>query len=147
MTSSRLKGKAKPRSSHAISNDAWGTAMTKALTTVNRKLQLSILKEIASAQQAASILKAIPGVSEADLDASGKRITLCYDAAKLQYPGLLQALAAQGLLGELSWWGRFKSSWYKDQDIVTRDNAKAKPSPCCSNPTSIIGHGGKTKRR
>jgi hypothetical protein len=115
------------------------------LSTVCRKVSASSLRVVSDLQQAVGILSALPGVKKAALTASRKQVKVDYDVAKLQYPALIHALEEAGLLKEPSWWERVKLGWYKDQDCVVRDNARAKPSPCCSNPTSILQQSGKKR--
>ncbi len=119
--------------------------MSEDLTTVRRHIRISILQDPECLQHAAGIIKALPGVLETTAKSSSKWICVRYDATKLQYPALIKALEEQGLITKLSWWERVKRSWYSDQDCIARDNARAKPSPCCSNPTSIMAQSGKKK--
>ena len=121
--------------------------MTNELTTAHRQLHTSILEDPGSTQRAARILAALPGVKEAKPNASGKCIRVCYDVTKLQYPALIHALETEGLIKKTGWWERVRCGWYSDQDCITRDNARAKPSPCCSNPTSILAQSGDKKHR
>jgi len=116
------------------------------LSTVCRKVNASSLNDEGALQQAAGILSSLSGVMEAKPATSGKCIQVRYDVAKVQYPALIRALEEAGLLKEASWWERVKLGWYKDQDCVTRDNARAKPSPCCSNPTSILSQSSKKRQ-
>jgi len=115
------------------------------LSTVCRKVNVSSLGDTETLKQATEILSALQGVMEAKPVSSGKYIQVRYDTAKLLYPALIQALEEASLLKEASWWERIKRGWYKDQDCVARDNARAKPSPCCSNPTSILVQSEKKK--
>jgi hypothetical protein len=117
------------------------------LSTVCRKVSASSLLDAGASQQAADVLAALAGVVEAKPASSEKTIRVRYDTAKLQYPALIRALEKAGLLKEASWWERVKLGWYRDQDCVTRDNARAKPSPCCSNPTSILAQSSKKRQR
>jgi len=121
--------------------------MSKSLTTVKRRINGSILGDAAEITQVLRLLITLPGMVEASPAASGKYIDVSYDAARLQYSSLIQALQYEGLLNDtgLNWWQRLKSSWYQDQDLIRRDNAKAKPTPCCSNPTEIIAQSRKRK--
>jgi hypothetical protein len=121
--------------------------MSNELTMARRKLQASTLVAPQSLPQALGILSALEGVSEAKAEASEKWIQVRYDVAKIQYPALIQALEAEGLLKRPGWREKLKRGWYADQDCVARDNARAKPSPCCSNPTSIMAQSGKKKHR
>jgi hypothetical protein len=117
------------------------------LTTVWRRLSISSLRDSETVHRAAAILAALPGVIEAKPVSSEKRIRVRYDVAKLQYPNLIHALEDVGLLQEPTWWERVKRGWYNDQDCITRDNAWAKPSPCCSNPTSIMAQSRNKRLR
>ena len=117
------------------------------LTTVRRNVSISSLQDAETVPQALGILFALPGVSEAKSAAAGKYIRVRYDVAKLQHPALIRALDEAALLKTAGWWERTKRGWYRDQDCVIRDNARAKPSPCCSNPTSILAQSGKKRRR
>ena len=121
--------------------------MSNELTMARRKLRASTLVSPQSLPQALGILAAIEVVSEAKAEASGKWIQMRYDVAKIQYPALIQALEVEGLLKQPGWWENLKRGWYTDQDCVARDNARAKPSPCCSNPTSIMAQSSKKKQR
>jgi hypothetical protein len=112
--------------------------MNESATTVHRRLGTSILKETGSIQQAVDILAALPGMISAKADTSGKRIQVCYDVTNLQFPNLIQALEAKDIVKEPGWWDRFRFSSYRFQDINIRDNAQAKPGPCCSNPKKIV---------
>jgi len=128
-------------------NEKEAMKMSNELTTARRKIPASCLVDPQALSQAVGILAALEGMSEAKAVASGKWIQVRYDVAKIQYPALIQALEAEGLLKHPSWWERLKRGWYSDQDCVARDNARAKPSPCCSNPTSIMAQSGKKKHR
>lgn len=121
--------------------------MGESLTKVKRRISSSVWGDAVDVTQMARGLMALPGVIDVSPAASGKHICVSYDVAKLQYLSLIQALQSEGLLSDagLSWWQRFKSSWYQDQDLIRRDNAKAKPAPCCSNPTEIIAQSRKRK--
>jgi len=116
------------------------------LSTVCRKVSASSLLDAGALQQAAEVLAALEGVVEAKSASSKKSIQVRYDTAKLLYPALIRALEKGGLMKEASWWERVKLGWYRDQDCVARDNARAKPSPCCSNPTSILAQSGKKQQ-
>ena len=117
--------------------------MNKSATTVHRRLSTSILKETASTQRAVDILHGLPGAIEVKADTSGKRIGIHYDVTILLFPNLIKALEAEKLVKEPGWWDRFKFSSYRFQDINIRDNAQAKPAPCCSNPEGIVDQCGK----
>lgn len=121
--------------------------MNTELTITCRRLRASTLVTSQSLSEAMGILCALEGVREAKADTFGKWIQVRYDVKKIQYPALIQALEAEGLLKQPGWWERLKRGWYADQDCVVRDNARAKPSPCCSNPTSIMAQSGKKKQR
>lgn len=106
-----------------------------------------MLADKAELREVVVVLKSLPGMAECVPAASGKYIELSYDAAKLQYSILLESLRREGLLDELglSWWQRLKAGWYQDQDVVVKDNARAKPAPCCSNPTEIMAQSRKRR--
>ncbi|MFC1603339.1 hypothetical protein ACFL3U_07200 [Pseudomonadota bacterium] len=121
--------------------------MTKELTTASRRLNRSLLLNPESLHQAIKIISALSGVYKVLSDKKGKQIQISYNVTKLRYPALLQALEAEHLIKESTWWERIKRNWYNQQDIVMRDNARAKPSPCCSNPTSIMVQSNKPNNR
>lgn len=113
---------------------------------VQRRINFSILKDGDSTEQAVKVLGAMPSILEVKLIPSGKKIRVSYDLKKLNYSDLIKALNEQDLVIPLGRWQRFKVAWYRDLDINTRDNAMARPSPCCSDPTSITGPSRKRKR-
>lgn len=121
--------------------------MANELTTAHRKVHASSLAASRTLLQAVEILSALEGVREAKVDASGKWIQVGYDVEKIQYPALVEALETENLLKRPGLWEKLKRGWYADQDAVMRDNARAKPSPCCSNPTGIMAQTGKKKHR
>jgi len=121
--------------------------MTKELTTASRQLSRSLLLDPESLQQAIKTISSLPGVYKAQSDKKEKQIQVTYNVTKLRYPALLRALEAEHLIRALNWWERTKRNWYNDQDIVMRDNARAKPSPCCSNPTSIMSQSDKRSKQ
>jgi len=121
--------------------------MTTELTTASRQLNRSLLLDPESLHQAITVISALPGVYKVQLDKKGKQIQINYNVTKLRYPALLHALETEHLIREPNWWGRIKRNWYNDQDIVMRDNARAKPSPCCSNPTSILAQSSKQNKQ
>jgi hypothetical protein len=120
--------------------------MTKELTTASRRVSRSQLVDPESLNQAITIISALLGIYKATSDKKGKYIQISYNVTRLRYPVLLQALEAKHLIKEANWWERIKRSWYNEQDIVLRDNARAKPSPCCSNPTSILAQSNKPNK-
>lgn len=121
--------------------------MAKLLTLVKRRLSISLLSDGADTQAVVGVLKSLPGMIECGLATSGKCIRMNYDASKLQYALLLDSLRQAGMLKDsgLSWWQRLKVGWYQDQDVVAKDNARAKPAPCCSNPTEIMASSRKRR--
>jgi hypothetical protein len=121
--------------------------MAKSLALVKRRLSASILADGAELREAVTALKSLQGMTECVPAASGKYICVSYDAVNLQYPALLESLRQAGLLNEsgLSWWQRLKAGWYQDQDVVIKENARVKPTPCCSNPTEIMAQSRKRR--
>lgn len=115
-------------------------------TVVQRRIDVSILKDPASAEQAVQVLAAVSNTLEVKLNPSGKKLRVRYDLKNLNYSDLIRTLSEQDLVIPLGRWQRFKVSWYRDQDINIRDNVMAIPAPCCSNPTGITGSSRKRKR-
>jgi len=121
--------------------------MAQELATASRQLNRSLLLDPESLHQAVKIISALSGIYTACSNKKGDRIQVSYNVTKIRYPTLLQALETEHLIKRLNWWERTKRNWYNQQDIVLRDNARAKPSPCCSNPTSIMEQSSKPKNR
>lgn len=111
------------------------------MAKVKRAVKASILSD---RQGAIRTLRSLRGSPQVSPSTSVGKIDVTYDVRELTYKDLFEALRREHLTGDPGWWERVRMFWFGYLDSNIRENLSAKPSPCCSNPTSITGG---TKRR
>ncbi len=81
-------------------------------------------------------LKALPGMQQLRFDLERKRVALTYDAARLGFWRIEQALTEAGWPPARDRWSRMRYAWYRYLDGNARANAEAKGA-CCGNPSDV----------
>lgn len=102
---------------------------------VKRKLRIPI--GLATAADATSVeqeLKDIDGVLQASANGTKGTVLVRYLVTKTDYQALERALEAAGFPCAGGRWARFRSGYYQSLDLTGRENAGARPSPCCNKP-------------
>jgi hypothetical protein len=102
---------------------------------VKRKIRVSAaLATRADATNAERTLGAINGVLQVSADHARHTILARYLVTKTDYQALEHKLEATGFPPAEGRWARFKSGWCQSLDLTARENAGARPSPCCNKP-------------
>jgi len=102
---------------------------------VKRKIRLSAAPmHSAETGDIERILREIDGVLQVSAEGTRRAILVRYLVTKTDYQSLERTLEATGFPPANSRWERFKSNWYQNLDLTGRENAGARPSPCCSKP-------------
>jgi len=81
-------------------------------------------------------LNELPGMQQVVFDVGRRKIALTYDASRLGFWSIEQALTDAGWLLADDRWSRLRYAWYRYLDENARANAEAKGA-CCSNPSDI----------
>ena len=81
-------------------------------------------------------LKALPGMQQVVFDLGRRKLALTYDASRLGFWSIEQALTEAGWPPSRDRWARMRHAWYRYLDENARANAEAKGA-CCSNPSDI----------
>lgn len=79
----------------------------------------------------------LEGVRQVQVFTGSRKIRVTYDQTRVDYGRVLEALELAGFPASESWWSRVKTGWFQYLDTTARDNAKAPPLPCCSDPDSV----------
>ncbi|MEJ2453463.1 MAG: heavy-metal-associated domain-containing protein [Candidatus Thiodiazotropha sp.] len=101
---------------------------------VRRRIRLPSLSHQADALAVEGVISALPGVVTAVADVEKQRLDIRYDASRLNYLRIVEALEQTGFPALVSWWSRMKSNWYRFTDETARENANVPPSACCNKP-------------
>jgi len=101
---------------------------------VRRGIRIPGLRDEVDARVLETLAETLPGVRGLVVELARRRIRVNYDASRLDYQALLQALAEAGLPAANDRWSRLRGSWYQYLDGNARDNAKAPKSACCNRP-------------
>jgi len=62
------------------------------------------------------------------------RITVLYDIRTTDYETILQQLFDAGVVVKRGFWSRWFGKMYQSSDLIGRENASARPAPCCNKP-------------
>jgi len=81
-------------------------------------------------------LKELPGMQQVVFDVARKKIVLTYDASRLGFQRVEQALSDAGWPPAGGRWSRLRYAWYRYLDENARANAEAKGA-CCSKPSDV----------
>jgi len=81
-------------------------------------------------------LKALPGMQQVVFDPGRRKLALTYDASRLGFWSIEQALTEAGWPPSRDRWARMRYAWYRYLDENARANAEARGA-CCSNPSDI----------
>ncbi len=103
--------------------------------SVHRSLVLPGMSD-SNVQQIQACLTELPGMQQVVIDVGRRKIALTYDASRLGFWSIEQALAEAGWQSADDRWSRLRYAWYRYLDENARANAEAKGA-CCSNPSDI----------
>ncbi|MBI2379512.1 MAG: hypothetical protein HYV16_01980 [Gammaproteobacteria bacterium] len=78
-------------------------------------------------------LSGLPGMELADLTGDGAVLFLRYDASRLTFEGIEQALADAQVRLPADWQSRLHTAWCEFSDRNVHDHAQHEPS-CCGKP-------------
>jgi len=81
-------------------------------------------------------LNELPGMQQVVFDVGRRKIVLTYDASRLGFWSIEQALTDAGWPPAVGRWARMRHACYRYLDENARTNAEAKGA-CCSNPSDI----------
>ena len=90
-----------------------------------------------SGQQIKDCLRSLAGMLDVRVEGQRKRVRVTYDAARLDFGHIEQALAEAGYPASGRRWSRLKAAWYRYLDETARANAGASTGSCCSSPTKV----------
>jgi copper chaperone CopZ len=107
---------------------------------VHRKLLIPTIQEEGCARIIRESLSSLGGIQKLIVDIGHKKIHISYDAAQLGFAEIEKTLIHSGFPSSVSWWSKFKSSWYRYLDENAQTNAKSKAGACCSNPSNIYAN-------
>ena len=101
---------------------------------VRRRIRVPVLGHTADTMAVERVLGALSGVRMVAGNVAKRQVTVLYDAPVLDYRSIEEELQNMGFPPLDTWWSRFKGSWFQYTDTNARENANARPSPCCNKP-------------
>ena len=104
---------------------------------VRRKVRLRGLASRERVEAVNRALRALEGMQEVRVDSGRQCALVCYDASRLSFGQIEQALIEAGCPPAPGIWARFKAALYRYMDENAHENAGRKPAACCSNPGEI----------
>lgn len=95
----------------------------------------------ALAENDVAILKAvlleIPGILDSDIEAGQSRLSIRYDATRIDADRLAGVLEETGISPADGWFSRLRRSWRQYQDSNIRESSGTQGGSCCSRPTDV----------
>lgn len=88
-------------------------------------------------QHVGEVLGSIEGVSSCRVDARRGRIQVMYDASRIGFAAIEQAVEGAGGVLARGGWARLKSAWFRYLDTNAKANAGGGAGACCSNPGDV----------
>ena len=104
---------------------------------VHRSIGVTGIPDRPSGRQIEDRLRGLAGMLDVRMVGQRKRVRVTYDAARLDFGRIEQALEEVGYPAARSWWSRLKAAWYRDLDETARANVGASTGSCCSSPTDV----------
>lgn len=101
---------------------------------VRRRIRIPALRDPDTGVAVERLLSELPSLRAVGEDLPRQRVSVIYDASTLDYRTIIKALAQGGYPPLDSWWTRFMAGCYQYTDTNARENAAARPSPCCNKP-------------
>ena len=101
---------------------------------VRRKIKIPALRHEADAIAVAAAIGQLAGVRDVGADVKKQQVTVLYDASKIAYQQIVDAMVHTGFPPLDNLWRRFKGNWFQFTDSNARENAKDPPSACCNKP-------------
>jgi hypothetical protein len=101
---------------------------------VCRKFKVPALLRAADARVVEQALGQIGGIRALGVDISRCLVTVRYETTEIDHQGVRIALEAAGFPPADGWWARRRYKWLQRLDVTSRENAGARPSPCCNKP-------------
>lgn len=106
----------------------------RAAAPVRRGLRVA---QPADALRAVEQLRQVPGIIEAGIAPGAGRLRVTYDAAVLDFAGLMRALEQAGVPLQHRRRDRIRAAWYGYLDHNARGNAASTGGACCGDPKDI----------
>ena len=88
-------------------------------------------------QHVGEALESIDGVSSCRVDARRGRMEVTYDASRIGFAAIEQAVEGAGAPLARGGWARLKSAWFRYLDTNAKANAGGGAGACCSNPGDV----------
>lgn len=104
-------------------------------------IRVPSLSHDADGLQIVRYVEQLEGVRRVQVSMRSRKIRVAYDQTRVDYQRVLERLELAGFPASGNWWSRLKAGWFQYLDTTARDNAKAPPPPCCSNPRGVDGRG------
>jgi hypothetical protein len=82
-------------------------------------------------------LESVDGVSSCRIDARRGRMQVTYDASRIGFAVIEQAVEGAGGVLARGGWARLKSAWFRYLDANAKANASGGAGACCSNPGDV----------
>jgi len=101
---------------------------------VRRKLKIPEMSDLADGEHVEQILNQVSGVRGYAVDLSHHLVRIRYETTETDYETIRTALSAAGLSPVRGRWADRKARWLQGLDLTSRENAGARPSPCCNKP-------------
>ncbi len=104
---------------------------------VRRKVRLRDLSSREHVEAVKRALRALEGMREVRVDSGRQCVLVCYDASRLSFGQIEQALVESGCPPAPGFRARLRAALYRYMDENAHENAGRRPAPCCSNPGEI----------
>ena len=79
-------------------------------------------------------IHSLTGAADVSWNTRGDRISIIYDIRTIDYETVLQQLFDAGGVVKRGFWSRWLGKMYQSSDLIGRENASARPAPCCNKP-------------
>lgn len=110
------------------------TANNRGVWDVRRRITIPALNAASDVVGITAALQALSGVRHVMVELEKKRISVTYDASRIDYHAIVSLLAESGYPPLESWWSSLRARLYQFTDSNARENANTPPAPCCSKP-------------
>ena len=102
-----------------------------------REFKIPEMSDLADGEHVEQILSQVSGVRGYAVDLPHHLVRIRYETTETDYTTIGTALSEAGLPPLRGWWADRKARWLQGLDLTSRENAGARPSPCCNKPPGV----------